>query len=705
MELRLHDAAAVRARRGADDVSRVTVGRRSRKTRSSWTSAAARQSSCSAARAASLPHEPRARLRANDRTFGDDFEACAAHVALGAPRPRAASARIGVAGTVTSLAALDLGLVEYDAERVHGHVLSREAVEEQLERLAALPVEERRRVPGLEPERAPVIVAGAVIVREVLARYGLGCARGERARHPPRRSARGRRVARARKRACSAWRLHLLLMRYGPRRVQRRLVLESSERRPLAEPPEAAGWEALLLWDHLAWVWDGPAADPGSRSAPSPSAPSASCSAPASHPFRAAPAGARAPGGDARRAVGGRAILGAGLGGNRKEFEEFGESFDTERRWKLLEEGLALIRELWAGPLGPREIPIWIGGNSRVRAASPPATTAGSPTRLARGDAMVPTPSATRRRRGRRHGLLEAGQHDLHEAYAQAGTTWWLASLHDRRGSSVRREVLARGARAEAGPEPPPGQLRRLVLRETALEDAAREDADSLPSSTTGTRSRSSSSSRWNASSTGRSASTVKRGCSAMSPRESPRVAPGSDDLTDERRPRHHPDEPAAIVGHEHRTDVRLGEPFSGLGCGRRGRQRRGLRHHRLAHETSRKEPPRLERRRHLADPADEGGALAASAAQSESSQTRSKAVAIFSSSRDRISSRSQKKRPMSCTHSKYETVTPPAFVRMSGSTWMPRSARISSASGDVGPFAPSARSCAWIRGAFSAVS
>ena len=57
-------------------------------------------------------------------------------------------------------------------------------------------------------------------------------------------------------------------------------------------------------------------------------------------------------------------MLGAGLGGKRKEFEEFGESFDTERRWQLLEDGLALIRELWAGPLGPREIPIWIGGNS-----------------------------------------------------------------------------------------------------------------------------------------------------------------------------------------------------------------------------------------------------------------------------------------------------------------------------------------------------
>ena len=46
-------------------------------------------------------------------------------------------------------------------------------VEGELERLAALPLAERRRVPGLDPERAPVIVAGALIIREVLRRYGL----------------------------------------------------------------------------------------------------------------------------------------------------------------------------------------------------------------------------------------------------------------------------------------------------------------------------------------------------------------------------------------------------------------------------------------------------------------------------------------------------------------------------------------------------
>ncbi|MGB2953805.1 MAG: Ppx/GppA phosphatase family protein [Gaiellaceae bacterium] len=80
---------------------------------------------------------------------------------------------LGVAGTVTTLAALDLGLTEYDPRRVHGHRLGRDAIEAQLARLAALPLAERREVPGLEPERAPVIVAGAVILREVVDYFGL----------------------------------------------------------------------------------------------------------------------------------------------------------------------------------------------------------------------------------------------------------------------------------------------------------------------------------------------------------------------------------------------------------------------------------------------------------------------------------------------------------------------------------------------------
>jgi exopolyphosphatase/guanosine-5'-triphosphate,3'-diphosphate pyrophosphatase len=104
--------------------------------------------------------------------FGDDVQAMRASVRTLLP-PIEVTTAIGVAGTVTSLAALDLGLVDYDADLVHGHVLSAASVEEQLASLSALPLEDRRRVPGLEPERAPVIVAGAAILLEILDRYGL----------------------------------------------------------------------------------------------------------------------------------------------------------------------------------------------------------------------------------------------------------------------------------------------------------------------------------------------------------------------------------------------------------------------------------------------------------------------------------------------------------------------------------------------------
>jgi exopolyphosphatase/guanosine-5'-triphosphate,3'-diphosphate pyrophosphatase len=83
------------------------------------------------------------------------------------------AAAIGVAGTITTLAALDLDLPEYDRKSVHGHLLTRAGARRQLERLAALPLEERRRVPALEPERAPVIVAGAAILVAILDAYGL----------------------------------------------------------------------------------------------------------------------------------------------------------------------------------------------------------------------------------------------------------------------------------------------------------------------------------------------------------------------------------------------------------------------------------------------------------------------------------------------------------------------------------------------------
>jgi exopolyphosphatase / guanosine-5'-triphosphate,3'-diphosphate pyrophosphatase len=85
-------------------------------------------------------------------------------------RPEAA---IGVAGTVTTLAALAQNLPEYDPVRVHGFRLSAKDIDEQLARLATLPLSDRQEVPALEPQRAAVIVGGVVILREVLAHFGL----------------------------------------------------------------------------------------------------------------------------------------------------------------------------------------------------------------------------------------------------------------------------------------------------------------------------------------------------------------------------------------------------------------------------------------------------------------------------------------------------------------------------------------------------
>jgi exopolyphosphatase / guanosine-5'-triphosphate,3'-diphosphate pyrophosphatase len=83
------------------------------------------------------------------------------------------SAAIAVAGTPTSLAAIDLDLECYRSDMVHGHVLTLDACVRMLERLAALPEAERRRVRGLQPDRAPTIVAGTVMLIEALRLFGL----------------------------------------------------------------------------------------------------------------------------------------------------------------------------------------------------------------------------------------------------------------------------------------------------------------------------------------------------------------------------------------------------------------------------------------------------------------------------------------------------------------------------------------------------
>jgi exopolyphosphatase/guanosine-5'-triphosphate,3'-diphosphate pyrophosphatase len=80
---------------------------------------------------------------------------------------------IAVAGTPTSLAAIDQELEPYDPGRVHGYHLGMQRIQRMLSKLSSLPLAERLRVPGLHPGRAPTIVTGTVILVQVMRAFGL----------------------------------------------------------------------------------------------------------------------------------------------------------------------------------------------------------------------------------------------------------------------------------------------------------------------------------------------------------------------------------------------------------------------------------------------------------------------------------------------------------------------------------------------------
>jgi len=109
-----------------------------------------------------------------------EYTACAAHVAerLAAEawaviRPLGPPVLVGTAGTITTLAALDLGLIAYDPARVQGHRLTATRIRALRDRLGPLPLAERARTPGLQPGRADLIVPGITIALGVLDGLGL----------------------------------------------------------------------------------------------------------------------------------------------------------------------------------------------------------------------------------------------------------------------------------------------------------------------------------------------------------------------------------------------------------------------------------------------------------------------------------------------------------------------------------------------------
>lgn len=89
----------------------------------------------------------------------------------GAPDALPGAEVIGVSGTCTTLAAISMGMSEYDSSRIHGAVLSRAEIERLLAAFLATDTAGRSRMPGLHPKRADVIIAGTLVVLRVLTRY------------------------------------------------------------------------------------------------------------------------------------------------------------------------------------------------------------------------------------------------------------------------------------------------------------------------------------------------------------------------------------------------------------------------------------------------------------------------------------------------------------------------------------------------------
>jgi probable F420-dependent oxidoreductase len=243
----------------------------------------------------------------------------------------------------------------------------------------------------------------------------------------------------------------------------------------IGQAAEASGWDGLFLWDHLAFVWGPPAADPWVTLA---------AVAASTRRIRigtaVTPVARRRPHVLAHQVAtldvlsGGRVTFAAGLGGSSSEFSKFGDEADARIRAAMLDEGLDVLRALWTGEevthegvhytvggvtLAPapvqRPLPIWIGGNrpaSLRRAArwdgwcadtADPTGMTVSPDELARSIATIG--------RSDDFDVAVLGYRDraAPQAYAEAGATWWLENVHDRRGTLDEMLALV-----GAGPRP-----------------------------------------------------------------------------------------------------------------------------------------------------------------------------------------------------------------------------------------------------------
>ena len=257
-------------------------------------------------------------------------------------------------------------------------------------------------------------------------------------------------------------------MRYGLQLRTLEAFADPREAVRVAVAAEEAGWEALLVWDHLAWASSGEAsADPWVTLG--------ACAAVTSRiqlGTAVTPLPRRRPQDVAQQLAtlsllsGGRVVFGAGLGGRTAEFERFGEDAGVRRRAAMLDEGLDVVSALLTGepvvhrgehytvdgvalaPKPLREIPFWIGARSPqalkraarwdgwLAAGSDDARNVYSPDETAALVSLLRREGA-----GADFDVCFIGysaQGDL-AAYAAAGVTWWIENL---RGEV--EDVLAR---------------------------------------------------------------------------------------------------------------------------------------------------------------------------------------------------------------------------------------------------------------------
>jgi exopolyphosphatase/guanosine-5'-triphosphate,3'-diphosphate pyrophosphatase len=90
---------------------------------------------------------------------------------LGACSASSGKLLVGTAGTITTLAAMDQRLLEYDPVRINGSVLTMDRIDQIVQELSVKPISERKKVPGLEPGREDIILAGAMITAAIMKHF------------------------------------------------------------------------------------------------------------------------------------------------------------------------------------------------------------------------------------------------------------------------------------------------------------------------------------------------------------------------------------------------------------------------------------------------------------------------------------------------------------------------------------------------------